>query len=133
MTWRVPEKYRVQQGTFGTTNEPFGAFVIPYPNDRRKGERVTLYAIASNGLEPDQPDEWQHVSVHASVVSLVKGDYDRAPTWDEMCFVKDLFWDKQDCVVQYHPPQSDYINRHPYTLHLWKFNGEFPMPPKEYV
>jgi hypothetical protein len=22
--------------------------------------------------------------------------------------------------VQFHPPKSEYVNHHPYTLHLWK-------------
>jgi hypothetical protein len=36
----------------------------------------------------------------------------------EMTFVKRLFWSSEDCVVQFHPPTSDHINWHPYTLHM---------------
>ncbi|RQP58000.1 hypothetical protein DF159_20875 [Burkholderia ubonensis] len=78
--------------------------------------RNELRAIASDGAG------WEHVSV-----SLI----DRCPTWDEMCVVKAIFWDAEDCVVQYHPPQSDYVNCHPYCLHLWRPVGaSVPRPPK---
>lgn len=61
---------------------------------------------------------------HASV-SLAH----RCPTWDEMCRVKDLFWSDDDCVVQYHPPKSDYVNNMNFCLHLWRWTkGEFPRP-----
>jgi hypothetical protein len=74
-----------------------------------------LRVIASDG------DGWEHVSV-----SLI----DRTPHWDEMCYVKNLFWDAEDCVVQYHPPASLYVNCHPYVLHMWrKVGSEFEVPP----
>lgn len=68
---------------------------------------------------------WDHVSISYA---------DRTPTWDEMCYVKDLFFDPEDCVIQYHPARSEYVNVHPYCLHLWKprFCG-VPIPPKQLV
>jgi hypothetical protein len=66
-------------------------------------------------------DGWEHVSV-----SL----HHRCPTWDEMVFVKSLFWSDDECVIQYHPPKSEYVNCHPYCLHLWKpIDVAIPMPP----
>lgn len=54
----------------------------------------------------------------------------RPPNWTEMCLVKALFWDPEECVVQFHPPESQYVNNHPYCLHLWRNkNVAFPMPP----
>jgi uncharacterized protein YaaQ len=86
-----------------------GAFAICLSNGS------TAFAIAS-----DQ-GEWEHVSVSMQ---------DRCPTWDEMCEVKALFWDDEDCVIQYHPPVSQYVNFHPYCLHLWRPTQlEFPTPP----
>jgi len=68
---------------------------------------------------------WDHVSV-----SYVN----RCPTWDEMCYIKNIFFDEEECVVQYHPPKSEYVNNHPYCLHMWKpQNQELPTPPKEFV
>lgn len=80
--------------------------------DSRDGLRL----IASYG------DGWDHVSVSRR---------DRAPTWDEMCRVKDLLFDLEDCVIQYHPPRSKYVNIHPFCLHLWRPQGQrIPIPPK---
>jgi len=69
---------------------------------------------------------WEHVSVtkrtkNRNVYSL--------PSWEEMCFIKDLFWSDEDTVIQYHPKKSEYVNNHPYVLHLWKpTNIELPIP-----
>ena len=68
---------------------------------------------------------WEHVSV-----SLAR----RCPTWEEMCAIKDIFWREDECVVQYHPPKSEYVDCHPYCLHLWKKIGhEFETPPSIFV
>ncbi len=68
---------------------------------------------------------WEHVSVSYP---------NRCPSWDEMCRVKDIFWYESECAVQYHPPKKDYVNFHPYCLHLWRKTGEnFELPPKEFV
>lgn len=70
---------------------------------------------------------WEHVSVTYRKKK-------RIPTWEDMCFVKDLFWEKSEWVVQYHPPGVDYVNNHEYVLHLWRPVGiTLPVPPKEMV
>lgn len=78
--------------------------------------------IASNG------GGWEHISV-----SLC--NQKRCPTWEEMCAIKDMFFGAEECVVQYHPPKSEYVNNHPYCLHLWRPNNgaEIIAPPKEFV
>lgn len=85
-----------------------------------------LNIISSGHCEPgDASGGWEHVSV-----SLPQ----RCPTWDEMCFVKNLFWDEDETVVQFHPPKRDYVNTAETCLHLWRFAaGVFPMPPLECV
>jgi hypothetical protein len=51
-----------------------------------------------------------------------------------MCFVKDLFWDDEDCVMQLHPKKSEYVNNSPFCLHLWRpINAIIPTPPHEMV
>lgn len=93
-----------------------GVFYIPHVGNTQ------IIIIASSGSE-EVP--WEHVSLR---VSGYKGD--RCPTWAEMCKVKDLFWDDDECVVQFHPPKSDYVNNHPHVLHLWKpINQTMPRPP----
>ena len=70
-------------------------------------------------------EKWDHVSVSLE---------DRCPTWEEMCWVKDLFWNRGETVIQYHPAADNYVNVHPYCLHLWKPQRRvIPLPPIEFV
>lgn len=74
-----------------------------------------LRIIASWGMG------WEHVSVSTER---------RCPLWDEMCYIKSLFWRDDESVVQFHPSRDRYVNNHPYCLHLWRPTEEtFPMPP----
>ena len=110
MTFQVPNKYRIRAGRIGSDDSigNAGAFEIKL----RHGQ--TVFAIASDAMG------WEHVSVSRR---------DRCPTWDEMCQIKELFWSSEDCVVQFHPPRSEYINNHPYCLHLWRpADGNQPLP-----
>ncbi len=103
--FKVPNQYRIKSGALHSTDEDGnnGAFMI-----RSLKIKVVLAAIASDR------EGWEHVSV-----SLPS----RCPTWEEMSFVKNLFWGEEDFVVQMHPPKSDYVNCHPYCLHLWRKAG----------
>lgn len=54
----------------------------------------------------------------------------RCPSWDQMCAIKEAFWQDDEVCMQLHPAKKDYINNHPYCLHIWKpINQEIPMPP----
>ena len=83
MAFHVPEKYRLKTGcqktdaSYGNN----GIFIITSLKLKRR-----LSCIASDGLL------WDHVSVSVA---------GRCPTWLEMCFVKSLFWDDEDTVIQY--------------------------------
>ena len=119
MTFHVPEQYRLTNGSLAS-DESYGnngAFILPPMIANRH-----LFVIASDGAG------FEHVSVSCS--APVKGTKLWIPTWVEMCHIKDLFWDPEDCVVQYHPPKSEYVNCHKGTLHLWRPIGvEIPRPP----
>jgi hypothetical protein len=92
-----------------------GAFHLPYKTSRyRKKVQAWLYVIASSGAD------WDHVSVS------VDGQR-RTPVWAEMAWIKDQFFDPEDCVMQLHPPASRYVNNHDYVLHLWRPQHE-PIP-----
>jgi len=100
------EAGRIRDGDYASqTGDPFGAFKIAGPC------AAELLIIATDGKADDIGRNWQHVSV---------SNRRRPPNWQEMTFVKDLFWDAEETVVQYHPPKSRYVNRHPYCLHLWR-------------
>ncbi len=71
--------------------------------------------MASDGMD------WEHVSVTIN--------RNRTPSWEVMSYVKSIFWDDEDTVIQIHPPKSEYVNHHPNCLHLWKpINFKIPLP-----
>lgn len=112
MTFKVPEQYRVTEGQMASDASygNNGMFEIKHHKLRR-----VLTVIASDVRG------WEHVSVSMP---------ERCPTWDEMCFIKDLFWGPEDWAMQYHPEESEYVNNHPNCLHLWcPIHESFPKPP----
>jgi hypothetical protein len=114
--FHVPERYRVLTGRMGSDAryQNNGAFRLHSSVPGRE-----LIIIASDG------EGWEHVSVHAE-----RGESQQTPYWEEMCFIKDLFWDEEDVVMQLHPKKSEYVNNHANTLHLWRPTGAtIPTPP----
>lgn len=95
-----------------------GAFVV------KRDHRTKFVCIASTG------GGWDHVSVEVKM----RGSLRRLPTWEEMCWIRKLFFEDEEIVVQYHPPKSQYVNVHPFVLHLWRDQrGAIPLPPLRYV
>lgn len=83
-----------------------------------KNTRVKLNFIMSWGTG------WEHCSVS------ITDRYKRTPSWEQMCFIKNSFWNEDECCVEYHPAKKDYVNNHEYCLHIWKpTEQELPMPP----
>lgn len=118
--FKVPEKSRLKTGTLGSDKSygNNGIFIMElrWPG----GTPEEVRCIASDG------EGWEHVSVSIKKPNGIT----RIPSWDEMCMVKELFWDKEDCIVQFHPPKSQYVNMHPNVLHLWRKQGiKFETPP----
>lgn len=89
-----------------------GLFIIQYVGELQGS---LLNIIASVGMG------WDHVSVSTP---------ERCPTWEEMSFVKDLFFKPDETAMQLHVPADDHINHHPFCLHLWRPHVvEIPRPP----
>ena len=109
------EKYRKRHPMLGPgeVGRNFGYF-----------ERGPL-RIISSGTPEEGSDPWEHVSVSCA---------DRCPTWDEMKTVKEMFWQDSETVVQFHPKKSQYVNSHPFCLHLWRnTKAEHELPPTHLV
>lgn len=87
-----------------------GAFMI----DKYKDGEFYL-VVASNG------EGWDHISVslHRKNGANIK----RCPSFQEMQMVKEKIFGEEEVVFQLHPREEDYINTHPYCLHLWKPNN----------
>lgn len=126
MAFHVVETARMTDGPVATTpfEGQFGAFQLSSPEPG-----WTLMVIADDGAQPES-EGWEHVSVHARNSQHRM----RTPTWKEMAYVKGLFWDDDDVVVQFHPKKSEYVNVHPHVLHLWRHRTlPFPTPPPSLV
>jgi hypothetical protein len=95
-----------------------GAFQVAAPSG------IMLRIIASDGTHPDA-EFWEHVSVSLEAR--------RCPNWPEMCFVKDLFWEDHETVIQFHPAKADYVNHHPFTLHLWRHRAGLQQTPPSWL
>lgn len=127
MSFHMPESSRV------ATPDPFDEHGVAQPKATNGGflmrsphDAWALLCLASDGFG------WEHVSVHALLVDDPATK--RVPTWGEMCYIKSLFWDDEDTVVQFHPSASNYVNDHPYTLHLWRpTKRALPTPPPSLV
>lgn len=109
------EKHRVRFGKYGSDasygNNGLFKFRI------KSGAKLTVMISDGGG--------WDHVSISLK---------DRCPTWDEMNLIKDIFFEDHETVVQFHPKKEQYVNDHPYTLHLWKKQGvEHELPPIIFV
>lgn len=109
---RIEQYRRVDPlGRRQETNANYGYFEIKRPTG--------LLRAISSGVSNDTG--WEHVSVSLA---------NRCPTWDEMCYVKHLFWRDDETVIQFHPKASKYKNEMLYCLHLWKKIGEdHELPP----
>ena len=127
---KVPEKYRIiNHEKYGTlpSDRANGAFAIPLDGSP---DEVAL-CLVSDGSVAHPLEVWEHVSVS---IRKKESDTSRIPTWDEMCWIKSIFWNDEDCVVQFHPPKSRYVNQHPNVLHLWRsLTYRQPIPPMDYV
>lgn len=104
----MPERYRLNDSS--QSDGANGRFLIPSPIGSYE-----LRVIVSDGMG------WDHVSVSLP---------NRCPNWEEMCHVKDLFFELNETVVQFHPSIEEYVNNHPYCLHLWRSQTDIhELPP----
>lgn len=128
----APEKYRLTNHRILGSDASYGNngfFVFAHP----KIANYFIQCQISDGMG------WEHVSVSLmkevnigrfkQPAKWVKETVERCPTWEEMCWVKNQFWNEDECVVQYHPPKSENVSLHNWCLHLWKpVKKELPMP-----
>jgi hypothetical protein len=108
-----------------------GYFEVQVPGGGRcsviasAGRAEDLAEALAEGIDLSHLAGWEHVSVSLP---------GRCPSWEELCFVKNLFWSEEETVLQFHPKRSAYVNRHRYCLHLWKQAGvDAELPPRELI
>lgn len=109
--WNYINKFREREGRFGSDDSYGMNGLFRFPKFGKK-----IKVIASDGMG------WQHVSVS------LHGE-NATPSWEVMCWIKELFFEPEDWVVQFHPAKSQYVNCHPGCLHLWRsLDKSFPVP-----
>lgn len=97
---------------------PDGWHVIDeYANAARWRRRDKLMVIGEVAVYDGKL--WLHVSCSYP---------NRLPGWLELRAVKDLFVGKQRKAVQVMPGEAEYVNIHPYVLHLWAPLEGDPLP-----
>jgi hypothetical protein len=117
------EEYRVKTGELRTTaaDGMNGAFLIP----NGRGHILTVIASDATDWPFDPTKRWEHVSVSLPA---------RCPTWDEMSFVRDLFFKADETVMELHVARGEHISFHNYCLHLWRpLDEAIPLPPSQTV
>ena len=60
-------------------------------------------------------DGWEHVSFSPFGGKL--------PGWNDMCILKNIFFEDEEEAIQIHPKKSEYINLKENCLHLWRYPG----------
>lgn len=82
----------------------------PLPGQHAYGHRgSTLVVLESSAVHTDGR-EWLHVSCSHP---------DRLPSWEELKLVKHVFVGKGRTALQVFPAERQWVNIHPYCLHLW--------------
>lgn len=76
-----------------------------------------LSVILSVAVEDDQR-KWLHVSL---------AHRNRLPTYETLKLVKDTFIGDRKA-IQVFPSEKEYVNKHPYCLHLWCCLDGDPLP-----
>lgn len=77
-----------------------------------------LRVVITSQIEQDGRP-WVHISVSRS---------DRLPSWFDLKDVKNLFLGPEKSAIQVLPAERDFVNIHPYCLHLWHCLDGGPVP-----
>lgn len=115
------EKGRIKQGEFKSKEgDHFGAFYFIL------SDQTNVHVIVDDGEQTG----WEHVS--ATMWKNRKGkSRPIIPTYDQMQFIKQIFWEDDEAVIQIHPPKDQYVNNHQTCYHLWRNkNQKLELPPK---
>jgi hypothetical protein len=101
--WRVKTGQMASDETYGWN----GAFIVPL-------EGEMWHVILSDKMG------WKHLSIS-------NAQSRKLPSWTVMGRVKDAFFADDEWCCQFFPAKEEYVNDHPWCLHLWVSLDE-PMP-----
>ena len=115
------EQFRVLTGPLQSSpnDGPNGAFQTPKIRIGKTVSGRRFFSLILSEANADIP--WEHASISTAM---------RCPNWIEMNWWKERLWEPDDVVIQIHPAKQNYINCHPFCLHLWRPTSfELPLPP----
>lgn len=101
--WELRQEEEHPEGLFG------GWFYL---------NRLTSHTLILSGGTYDG-QRWLHMSL---------GHPSRLPTWGEFVDAKEWAMGVERFAAQLIPPRSQYVNFHPYVLHLYSPVGPWPWP-----
>jgi hypothetical protein len=109
-------RWRIRTGKNGSDDTAGwnGAFLVPFDGE-------LWHVIISDG------GGWRHLSVSNAQKKVL-------PSWNIMCRLRNAFFSDEDWVCQFHPAKDDYIDDHPFCLHLWQpLDEKLPIPQYVFV
>lgn len=107
-------------------------------DELKSTSRLLIVQIAQDGIAAEAYLASSKKNAPAKVIASWGGGWDhvsvsfrnRCPTWEEMSEIKRLFFYPEETAWEYHPMESEYVNQHPYCLHIWRYQKPgMVMPP----
>lgn len=77
--------------------------------------------ILSDNDRFDTDERWRHLSMSLQT---------RLPTYEEVKHARQVFFPAEAEVVQVFPPEDEFVNCHPFCLHLWWSKDRRLVPPQ---
>lgn len=106
-------------------HDDYDGFFLIKVSSHPKPMKCVVSRFRDDRPSGDQNPPWNHVSVSLP---------NRTPTWTEMSFVKDLFFEPHEVAMQLHVAEEDHVSNHEFCLHIWQPVGiEIPTPPSMMV
>ena len=79
------------------------------------------FGISDNDRFDKDDERWRHLSM---------SHHSRLPTYAELKSARYTFFPPDAEVVQVFPPESEFVNCHPFCLHLWWSKDRRLVPPQ---
>lgn len=98
---------------------PYGWRTVANRDDGAHFLRTDGLSLIMSGCYELDGKRWLHLSIARP---------DRLPTWEELKDAKTLFLGRETMAIQVIPPESTYVNLHPFCLHLWHCLDGDPCP-----
>jgi hypothetical protein len=94
-------RWRVRTGKYASEDVDGwnGVFLVPIDGE-------LYHVMIGDGMG------WKHLSVTNAQRKVL-------PTWSAMARLKACFFGDDEWAVQYFPAADDYVNDHPFCLHIW--------------